>query len=234
MKDNDESISSSAIGTEDASEQADCESVPLIVGIMGGSGSGKTVFTEKLSQLLGAAAVSLSHDDYYKHLPEMTAEEALEYDFDDPNALDTSLLVEHLQTLRSGKSIYAPSYNFATHARTEDARIVEPAAIVLVEGLLLMCDPDLRRMLDFVIFIDADPDVRTLRRIERDCRERGANLERAIKMFLGTSKPAHDKLVEPFKNQADIVIPNALDERALRVVAGGLLSLANGPISSRL
>lgn len=198
---------------------------PIVVGIIGGSGSGKTTFARRLYERLAPDAVVLSHDDYYKHLPEMTREEALAYDFDNPTAIDTHLLVEHLRLLTAGSSIDAPSYDFATHVRVDGVRHVEPASYILVEGLLIMADAALREMLDFVIFIDADADVRMLRRIERDCRERGADLSRAIKMYLDGAKPAHEVYVEPYKYTADIVITNAQGDRALAVVAAGLDAL---------
>jgi uridine kinase len=198
---------------------------PIVIGIIGGSGAGKTTFAERLHARLAPDAAVLSHDDYYKHRPDMTYEEALAYNFDDPAAIDTHLLVEHLRQLKSGCAIEAPSYDFATHARTDAARHVEPVAYILVEGLLVMADPALREMLDFVIYIDVDADTRTLRRIERDCKERGADLSRAIKMYLETTKPAHEVYVEPYKHAADIVIPDALDDEALEVVAARLSAL---------
>ena len=198
---------------------------PIVIGIIGGSGSGKTTFAKRLQERLAPDAVVLSQDDYYKHLPNMTREEALAHDFDDPTAIDTHLLVEHLRLLKTGCSIDAPSYDFATHARTDAVRLVEPASYILVEGLLVMADATLREMLDFVIFIDVDADVRMLRRIERDCQERGADLSRAIKMYLDGAKPAHEVYVEPYKRTADIVIPDAQSDRALAVVAAGLEAL---------
>lgn len=198
---------------------------PIVIGITGGSGSGKTTFAERLHAALSPDAAMLSHDDYYKHLPDMTYEEALAYNFDDPAAIDTHLLVEHLRQLKAGRAIEAPSYDFAAHARAEAARHVEPVTFILVEGLLIMADAALREMLDFVIFIDVDADTRILRRIERDCKERGADLSRAIKMYLDTTKPAHEIYVEPYKHVADIIIPNALDDRTIAVIAAGLRAL---------
>ena len=201
------------------------DKTPIVIGIIGGSGSGKTTFARRLYERLAPDAAMLSHDDYYKHLPDMTREEALAYDFDDPTAIDTHLFVEHLRLLKASCAIDAPSYDFATYTRVEAARHVEPASYILVEGLLVMADAALREMLDFVIFIDVDADVRMLRRIERDCRERGADLSRAIKMYLDGAKPAHEVYVEPYKYTADIVIPDAQSNRALAVVAAGLDAL---------
>ena len=198
---------------------------PIVIGIIGGSGSGKTTFARRLYERLAPDAAVLSHDDYYKHLPDMTREEALAYDFDDPAAIDTHLLVEHLRLLKAGCPIDAPSYDFAAHARIDADRRVEPVSYILVEGLLVMADAALREMLDFVIFIDVDADVRMLRRIERDCRERGADLSRAIKMYLDGAKPAHEVYVKPYKYTADIVIPDAQGDRAIAVVAAGFEAL---------
>ena len=198
---------------------------PIAIGITGGSGSGKTTFAERLHALLAPDAAVLSHDDYYKHLPDMTPEEASAYDFDDPAALDTHLLVEHLRLLKAGFSVEAPSYDFAAHARIDAARHVEPVPYILVEGLLIMADATLRELLDFVIFIDVDEDTRMSRRIERDCRERGTDPSRAIEMYLNTTKPAHEVYVEPYKHTADIVIPDALDDRLLADVVARLSAL---------
>jgi len=198
---------------------------PIIIGITGGSGSGKTTFAKRLGTRLAPDAAILSHDDYYKHLPNMTREEALTYDFDSPAAIDTHLLVEHLHLLKAGRPIETPSYDFAAHARVDAACHVEPVPYILVEGLLIMADTALREMFNFVIFIDVDADVRALRRIKRDCQERGADLSRAIKMYLDTTKRAHEAYVEHYKHTADIVIPDALSDRALTVVAAGLSAL---------
>lgn len=201
---------------------------PLVVGIAGGSGSGKTTFADRLSRRLGADAVALSHDDYYKHLPHMTDEEAANYDFDSPDALDTNLLVEHLAQLVNGQAVDVPSYDFAGHARTEAARHVEPAAFIIVEGILIMYDPALRALFDLTVFVDPAPDIRALRRVMRDCQERGASLERSVHMYLSTTRPAHERYVEPFKSDADIVIADAQDDEALEFVVAKLESLSEG------
>lgn len=198
---------------------------PLVVAITGASGSGKTTFAERLCERLGHASVVISHDDYYKHVPEMTDEEAAVYDFDSLDALDNDLFVEHLGALKAGKPVEIPSYDFATHARIEGAKRVEPAPVILVEGLLIMADPALRELFDLIIYMDTDPDVRVLRRVERDCLERGADIERAVKMYLGTAKAAQERYVEPYKSKANLVIPDGSDELALELVVQGLLGL---------
>ena len=134
--------------------------VPLVVAITGASGSGKTTFAERLNELLGRSSVLISHDDYYKHCPEMTDEEAARYDFDSLDALDNDLFVEHLNALKAGTSVEVPSYDFATHSRIDGARHAESAPVILVEGLLIMADPVLRDLFDLVIYMESDPDSR--------------------------------------------------------------------------
>ena len=208
-----------------ANKQANPSGEPLVVAIAGGSGSGKTTFAERLRKKLAPDAIVLAHDDYYKHLPEMTREEAAAYDFDSPDALETDLLVEHIHMLKNGHAVAVPSYDFATHARTEGARRVEPAPVILVEGLLVTHNTALSDLFDLLIFLDTDADVRALRRIQRDCQERGTDIPRAVAMYLATSKPAYDVHIEPLKRKADIIIPDMSNERALDVVAGGIRNL---------
>ncbi len=195
---------------------------PLVVGVVGGSGSGKTTFAERLRSRLGADSVVISHDDYYKDMSHMTDEEAAVYDFDCPDAFETDLLVEHLRTLAGGKAVDVPSYDYATHARIDGFQRIEPVRVVIVEGILVMCDPALRSLFDITVFVDADDDTRLQRRIERDCRERGATLESAMQMYYEIAKPAHDKFVEPFKNDADMVIFDAMDQEALELVVAAI------------
>ena len=198
---------------------------PIVVAITGASGAGKTVFAERLNERLGQASVMISHDDYYKHRPDMTYEEAVAYNFDSLDALDNDLLVEHLNALKAGKPVEIPSYDFVTHSRIEGAKHAEPTSIILVEGLLIMADPALRELFDLVIYMEADPDVQVLRRIKRDCQERGADVARAINMYLETTRAAQEKYVEPYKGKAQLVIPDGLNNLALEVVAQGLLGL---------
>lgn len=192
---------------------------PLVVAVTGGSGSGKTTFAKRLQARLAPDAAVIAHDDYYKDLSAVPFSEQRGYDFDTPDALDTALLVEHLQSLVSGQAIEVPSYDFTTHTRTATTTRLEPVSVVIVDGLFVMCDEALAELFDLVVFIDVDADVRALRRIERDCRERGIGLSDAIQMYLATVRPAHERYVEPAKEKADIVIYDALDDGALEVVA---------------
>ena len=196
----------------------DAGSSPLVVGITGGSGSGKTTFARRLCERLESDAVLIAHDDYYLDQADVPYREDAGYDFDCPEALDTPLLVEHLRSLKAGRAVEIPAYDFLTHTRELTARTVEPAPVILLDGLLIMCDPELRGLLDLTVFMDAEPDVRALRRIERDCRERGIGLSEAVDMYLRTVKPAYERYVAPFKAEADIVVSDALDDRALELV----------------
>ena len=198
---------------------------PLVVAIAGASGSGKTTFARRLHERLGHISVVIAQDDYYKHHPEMTDEGAAVYDFDCPDALDNDLLVEHLAALKAGKPVKIPSYDFVTHSRIDEVRHTEPVPVILVEGLLIMAYPALRELFDLVIYMDSDPDVQVLRRVKRDCLERGADIARAVRMYLGTTKAAQEKYVEPYKDDANLVILDALDELTLEVVAQGILGL---------
>ena len=148
----------------------------------------------------------------------MTKKEAAVYDFDAPDAIETGLLVDHVRMLKNGISVDVPSYDFATHARIEAARRIGPAQVVLVEGLFVMHDPELRKLIDLAVFIDVDADVCVLRRILRDCRERGASLERAVSMYLDTCKLAYERYVEPCKSSADILVKDPLSDAELEAV----------------
>ena len=198
---------------------------PIAIGITGGSGAGKTTFAGRLHAALAPDAVVLAHDDYYKHLPGMTHEEARAHNFDEPAALDTYLLVEHLRLLKAGFPIEAPSYDFVAHARDDAGRHIEPVAYILVDGLMILADDALREMLDYVIFIDVDAETRMRRRIERDCNERGIDHAEALKMYRDFAEPAHELYVEPYKHVANIVISDAMDDRTLAAVVAELNEL---------
>ena len=197
-----------------------------VVSVCGGSGSGKSTFTGRLLEILGEDAAFIAHDDYYKHTPGMSPEQRAAYNFDVPAALDTHLLVEHVAQLRAGRPAQVPIYDFCTQTRCEHARTVEPVPVVVVEGILVMADDELREQVDLSIFIDVDEPTRLERRLRRDCGERGWSLENAQRNYEQIVRPAHMLYVEPARAKADIVLNDALDDAALQVLAAGIRAAA--------
>ena len=197
-----------------------------VVSVCGGSGSGKSTFTGRLLEILGEDAAFIAHDDYYKHTPGMSPEQRAAYNFDVPAALDTHLLVEHVAQLRAGRPAQVPIYDFCTQTRCEHARTVEPVPVVVVEGILVMADDELMEQVDLSIFIDVDEPTRLERRLRRDCGERGWSLENAQRNYEQIVRPAHMLYVEPARAKADIVLNDALDAAALKVLAAGIRSAA--------
>ena len=179
----------------------------LMIGIAGGTGSGKTTLVRRLSAALGSSITVLSHDDYYKAHDELSYEQRCKLNYDHPGAFDTELLVAHLAALRRGESITAPTYDFTVHNRSSVTKTVQPNRILLLEGILILADPAICRELDIRVFVDTDADVRLLRRIKRDMRDRGRSLESITEQYLTTVKPMHEQFVEPSRKNADIVIP---------------------------
>jgi len=181
----------------------------LIIGIAGGSGSGKTTFAEKVRDNLHDADLALiKHDSYYKPQSHLSFEERSKINFDHPDSLDTSLLIHDLIELKSGKSINVPVYDFSNHTRTEEVEAIDPPRIVIVEGILIFVSPDLRNIFDMKIFIDTDADERLIRRIGRDMKERNRDLNSVLTQYQGTVKPMHRDFVEPSKRWADLIIPH--------------------------
>jgi len=189
---------------------------PVIIGIAGGTGSGKTTVANVILERAGAANIAfLPHDAYYKDLAQLPRFQREALNFDHPDSLETSLLVEHLRRLRSGQPVEIPVYDFTTHARTTRTVRVEPQPIVLVEGILIFAEPDLRELMDVKIFVDTAPDVRFIRRLQRDIKERGRTLESVIRQYETSVRPMHLEFVEPSKRYADVIIP----EGGLNLVA---------------
>ena len=175
----------------------------IIIGIAGGTGSGKTTLTERLRDHFGADEVSvLNHDSYYKRQDGKTYEERSKVNYDHPDAFETSLLVEHLKALKAGRSIQCPVYSYVDHNRTDETVEVFPTKVIIVEGILIFQDPTLRDMFDIKIFVETDADVRAL----RDIRDRGRTLESVITQYLTTVKPMHEQYVEPSRKYADIIV----------------------------
>ena len=181
---------------------------PLIIGIAGGTGSGKTTVARAILDRVGADHIAaFPHDAYYKDLTALAPALRAQINFDHPDSLETSLLIEHLQQLRDGHSIELPVYDFKTHTRTQQTIRIDPKPVVMVEGILIFMEPDLRELLDIKIYVDTDADIRFIRRLERDIAERGRTSESVIRQYLETVRPMHLEFVEPSKRYADIIIP---------------------------
>lgn len=180
----------------------------ILLGIAGGTGSGKTTLADKVIDSFGDDEVSvLRHDNYYKRHDEMCYDERAKLNYDHPNAFDTELLCEHIKMLKAGKSIEMPVYDYTVHNRSDETVVVNPAPVILLEGILIFAEPSLCELMDIKVFVDTDADVRILRRIIRDVKERERSLDSVIGQYLTTVKPMHEQFVEPSKRQADIIIP---------------------------
>lgn len=181
---------------------------PLIVAVVGGTGSGKTTVARAIHDAVGAAeAVLLDQDAYYRDLGHLELEERKQVNFDHPDSIDTELLIAHLQGLADGRAIDKPTYDFGAHTRAAPRVRVEPRDVIVVEGILLLTDPRLRDLFDIKIFVDVSDDVRFIRRLLRDTRERGRTLENVIEQYLSTVRPMHLEFVEPSKRYADLILP---------------------------
>ena len=181
---------------------------PLVIGIAGGSGSGKTTVAQEILQRVGRERIAfLQHDSYYKDLSGLPPTQRAQINFDHPNSLETELLIQHVASLREGKAVEVPIYNFSTDSRTGQTFTVQPRRVILVEGILIFTEAALREMFDVKIFVDTDPDLRFIRRLERDLAERGRTTESVIKQYQSTVRPMHLEFVEPSKRYADVIIP---------------------------
>jgi uridine kinase len=181
----------------------------LIIGVGGGSGSGKTTIAEALVEAIDGVAF-IQHDAYYRHRPDLTFDERTQLNYDHPDSLETRLLVSHLEALRTGARIERPVYDFTQHLRDESTIPVDPAPVVIVEGILVLADSGLRAVMDLKVFVDTDPDLRLARRLERDIRERGRTTESVLTQYMTTVRPMHLEFVEPSKRHADIIIPGGM------------------------
>ena len=191
----------------------------LAIGIAGRTGSGKTPITRKLCENFGPDVSVINHDNYYKAHHNMPYEERAKLNYDHPNAFDTDMLIEHLKQLRQGHSVVCPVYDYTVHDRSEDTVVIKPARVIIVEGILIFENRELCDQMDIKIYVDADADVRILRRIVRDVRDRGRSLDSVINQYLATVKPMHEQFVEPSKRNADIIVPQGGHNRvALEMV----------------
>lgn len=179
----------------------------LVIGIAGGTGSGKTTLMQRLVERFGSDVTVLSHDNYYRRRDDMPFAERCKVNYDEPAALETDLMARHLDALRHGQAIDCPVYDFAMHNRSGETVRIEPKRVIIVEGILIFENKQLRDLMDIKIFVDTDADVRLCRRIRRDVRERGRTLESVIEQYQTTVKPMHEKYVEPSKRYAHLVVP---------------------------
>ncbi|GHN20199.1 uridine kinase [Lactobacillus delbrueckii] len=203
---------------------------PLVIGIAGGSGSGKTTVSKEISKRLPADRVLiLTEDAYYNDNSALSMDERKKINYDHPNAYDTDLLIEQLQDLLDGKAIEMPTYNFNILSRAKDTIHVGPADIIILEGILVLASEELRKFMDIKLFVDADDDIRFIRRLQRDTQERGRSIDWIISQYLATVKPSYNQFVEPSKKYADIIIPQGGENQvAIDMVSSKLLSIING------
>lgn len=181
---------------------------PVLIGIAGGTGSGKTTVANGILERAGAENIAfLPHDAYYRDLGDLPSPQRELMNFDHPDALETTLLIKHLKALRNLKPVKIPIYDFTTHSRTSLTKLVEPKPVILVDGILIFAEPDLKELFDVKIFVDTPADVRFIRRLQRDIAERGRTVESVIHQYQTTVRPMHEEFVEPSKRHADVIIP---------------------------
>ncbi len=194
--------------------------MPFVLGIAGGSGSGKTTVVERVRQVVGPRVAILPMDNYYRDLGHLPFEERQKTNYDHPDAFDNDLLLAHLDALIAGQAVEMPLYSFTEHRRLPETQRVDPGPVIVVEGILALFDPELRARMDLKVFVDADPDVRFIRRLIRDIEERGRSVESVVKQYLDTVRPMHLTFVEPSKRYADLIIPHGgMNTPALEVLA---------------
>jgi uridine kinase len=180
---------------------------PVIVGIAGGTGSGKTTLARRIQQGVGEQSCLVQHDWYYVDMSHLPPEERADKNFDHPKSLENDLLVEHLECLHRGEGVEVPQYDYANHVRKDESRHIEPQSVIIVEGILLFAVPDLRESFDIRIYVDTDSDIRAFRRIRRDINERDRSFEEVRKQYYETVRPMHLEFVEPSKRWADVIVP---------------------------
>lgn len=190
----------------------------VVIGIAGGTGSGKSTFTNRLKDFFKDDVAVLYHDNYYKSQDDLTFKERRKVNYDHPEAFETELLLEQLTRLKEGQTIECPVYDYSEHNRSKDVVVVEPKRVILLEGILVLADSKLRDLLDIKIYVEADADERILRRVIRDVKERGRDIEGVVEQYLTTVKPMHYLYVEPTRPMADIVINSGMNEVAFQVV----------------
>ena len=197
----------------------------MIIGLAGGTGSGKTTITKRLMQRFGADVSVIYHDNYYKEHHNMPYEERAKLNYDHPDAFDNELFIRAIRDLKAGKDVVCPVYDYSIHDRSDKTIVVKSAKVVIVEGILIYASKELRDLMDIKLYVDTDADVRILRRIKRDVRDRGRSLESVIDQYLTTVKPMHEQFVEPSKRYADLIIPEGGHNKvAMRMVVARVQS----------
>ena len=200
---------------------------PVTIGVAGGTGSGKTTVSNAILERVGTEHIAyLEHDSYYKDLDDIPRAPGERINFDHPEVLETSLLIEHLRQLKQWQPVAVPVYDFTPFRRTQAVRVVEPQPIILVEGILVFAEPELRKLFDVRIFVDTDADIRFIRRLQRDITQRGRSVESVIEQYLDSVRPMHLEFVEPSKRYADVIIPEGGKNLvAIEMVAARVRSL---------
>lgn len=206
---------------------------PLVIGIAGGSGSGKTTVAQTILQRVGPDRISfLQHDAYYKDLSGLPPVQRAEVNFDHPNSLENELLIKHILQLKKGQAVEVPIYDFSTHSRTNRTFTVQSRSVILVEGILIFAESSLRDLFDVKIFVDTDSDLRFIRRLQRDIAERGRTTESVIKQYMSTVRPMHLDFVEPSKRYADVIIPEGgFNTAALDMVVARIETMLQSPVA---
>lgn len=190
----------------------------VIIGIAGGTGSGKSTFTNRLKEAFGEQISVIYYDNYYRDQSDIPFEERKKVNYDSPESLETDLLIKHLHELKSGESIECPVYDYTVHNRSDKVEVIRPTRLILIEGILTLVDEELRNMMDIKVFVEADADERILRRVVRDVKERGRDVEDIARQYLATVKPMHYIHVEPTKAMADIVINSGMNDVAYELM----------------
>jgi len=201
---------------------------PFLIGVAGGSSSGKTTISERLAEIMGTEHLArIELDSYYADLGDLPMEQRRQVDYDHPDAFDWPLLNDHMAALSNGASVHVPVYDYVQHNRSDETRLVEPARVIVVDGILVFWDKSLRDRFDLKIFVDTGSDIRLIRRIQRDVAERGRTVDDVIKQYLTTVKPAHERFIEPSKVHADVIIPDGgLNRPALDVLLARVREIA--------
>ena len=200
----------------------------LVIGIAGGTGSGKTTLTNQIANLFKEHVTVLTHDNYYKAHDDMDYDERSRLNYDHPNAFDTDLMIEHLAALKNGEKIECPVYDYTIHNRSKDTLTIVPNKVIIVEGILIFENKELCDLMDIRIFVDTDADVRIIRRIRRDVIERARSLESVMNQYLDTVKPMHEQFVEPSKKNANIIVPEGgHNEAAMRMIQNYISTYLN-------